>query len=179
MEVFGNVDALKGSIEKKYASRIKEIERNRDKELKEIGKKLGKESELLKSHMKTVTNAEVKKAESMILSEERLKAKKEFEEKREGLIESVFKEADKKIRKIAQSDDYLKFVKENMPKEDNLKVVGGSEYYKQEFPDVVLDYAIAGLKFEIEGITYDFTIQNLIESKKEVLRKKISEALFR
>lgn len=178
MEVFGNVKGLKGAIEKKYSSKIKEVEKEKEKQLAEIDKELGKELELLRSRMKTTTDAEVKKTHSMILSSEKLKAKKEFEEKRESLIEEVFKKAEKKASKITHSKEYMDYVKSNMPKEQNARVIGDSAYYKESFPKLKINKSIVGIKFELEGLIYDFTLNNIINSKKDILRQEVSKILF-
>jgi len=177
MEVFGNIEALKEAIEKKYTSKIREVEKEKEKQLNEIDKELKKKLNLLDSRMKTASDAEVKKTHSVILSEEKLKAKKEFEEKREELINKVFKEAEKKSKKIVRSKEYIDYVKSNIPKEKDLKVTG-SDALKKHFPKLKVDKNILGLKFESEGIIYDFTLDNMINSKKDVLRHEISKVLF-
>jgi len=178
METFGNIEALKGAIEKKYASKIKEVEKDREKQLKEIEQELNKKLEVLKSRMKTKIDAEVKKTHSMILSEEKLKAKKEFEEKREGMIESVFKEAEKKAKKIAHTKEYMDFVNKNLPEEKDLSIIGDGTYYKETFPELKVDKDLIGLKFESKGIIYDFTLDNIIKSKRDILRQEVSKVLF-
>lgn len=177
MEIFGNVEALKGAIEKKYSSKIKEIEKEKEKQLGEIDEELKKKLELLRSHMKTIMDAEVNKAYSMILSGEKLKAKKEFEEKREALIDAVFKEAEKKAKSIVHTKEYIDFVNKNMPKEESL-VIGDGDYYKKFFPKLKIDKNIMGLRFESEGVIYDFTLDNMIEAKRDVLRHEVSKVLF-
>ncbi len=178
MEIYGNIEALKGAIEKKYSSKIKGIEKETEKQLADIDKELSKELELLKSRMKTTTDAEVKKTHSMILSSEKLKAKKEFEEKRESLIEGVFKKAEKKASKITHSKEYIDYVRSNMPKEQNVRVIGDDAYYKEHFPKLKIDKSIVGIKFELEGLIYDFTLNNIINSKKDILRQEVSKILF-
>lgn len=178
MEIYGNVEALKGAIEKKYSSKIKEVEKETEKQLAEIDKELKKKLELLKARMKTTTDAEVKKTHSMILSSEKLKAKKEFEEKREALIDEVFKKAEKKALKIAHSKEYMDYVKSNVPEKEGIDAIGDGEYYKKEFPKLKVDKSIVGIKFESEGVIYDFTLNNIIASKKDVLRQEVSKILF-
>ena len=90
MQIFGNIEALKEAISKKHSAKIKQAEEEKNKKLAEIARELHKRLELLRSHMKTIEDAEIKKARSMILSEEKLKLKKEFEEKREAFIDAVF-----------------------------------------------------------------------------------------
>jgi vacuolar-type H+-ATPase subunit E/Vma4 len=178
MEVFGNIEALKGAIEKKYSSKIKEIEKQEEKQLEEIDKELKKKLGLLKSHMKTATDAAVKKTYSMILSSEKLKAKKEFEEKRESLIEAVFEEAKEKAKDIVHTQEYIDYVKKNMPKEKGIVVTGDSDYYQKFFPDIKINKNNVGIRFEAKGVIYDFTLDNIINSKKDILRHEVSKVLF-
>ena len=178
METFGNIEALKGAIEKKYSSKIKQTEKERDQTLADIDKELNKKLELLKSHMETTTDAEVKKTHSMILSGEKLKAKKEFEEKREELIEGVFKEAGKKAKSIAHSKEYLDYVESNLPGGE-FSSIGDSNYYEKAFPNMEIDKELIGVKFESNGVIYDFTLNNIIASKKDILRHEVSKVLFK
>jgi vacuolar-type H+-ATPase subunit E/Vma4 len=178
MEVFGNVEALKKAIEKKYSSMIKDIEKEKETQLVEIDKELKKKLGLLRSHMKTETDAETKKAGSMILSAAKLQAKKEFEEKREAIIESIFDKAKKKAKDVAHSSEYTDFVKKNMPDTKGLSVIGDSDYYSKLFPDLKIDKKIIGVKFEAEGVVYDFTLDSIIASKKDILRHEVSKILF-
>lgn len=178
MEVFGNVEALKKAIEKKYSSMIKDIEKEKEEQLAEIDKELKKKLELLRPHMKTEIDAEVKKTTSMISSAAKLKAKKEFEEKREAIIESVFEKAMKKAKDIAHSKDYTDFVKKNMPGTKGLSATGDSDYYKKVFPELKVDRNIIGVKFESERLVYDFTLDSIIASKRDILRHEVSKILF-
>lgn len=178
MEVFGNIEALKKAIEKKYASVIKEAEKEKENQLAEIDKELKNELELLRSHMKTGTDAEAKKAGSMILSSAKLQAKKEFEEKREAIIESVFEKTMKKAKDIAHSKEYTDFVKKNLPDAKGLSAIGDSDYYKKLFPDLKIGKKVLGLKFEAEGVVYDFSLDSIIASKKDILRHEVSKVLF-
>ena len=178
MEIYGNIESLKGSIEKRYSFEIKKVEEDRKKQVMEIGKELKNQLTLLNSNMKTIIDAEVKKAHSMILSEEKLKAKKEFEEKRESLINKVFKEAEKQAKKIAHTQEYADYVQENMPKEKGFSIIGDSDYYKTIFPEMDIDKNIIGIKFESKGLVYNFTLNSIIDSKKDILRHEVSKTLF-
>ncbi|MFH1642565.1 MAG: hypothetical protein ABIC04_06740 [Nanoarchaeota archaeon] len=177
MEVFGNVEALKSSIERNYTLQIKKLNIEKEKKLAEIDKIFKKEQDILRSQMKTATDAAVKKAHSMILSEEELKAKKEFEKKRDAIIESVFKEAMKQAERKVHTKEYLDFVKKNMP--DGMKAIADSDYYKKIAPDLTIDKNMQGIKFVSEDVIYDFGLNNLIESKKDILRQEISGVLFK
>jgi vacuolar-type H+-ATPase subunit E/Vma4 len=178
MEAFGNIEGLKKAIQQKYSLKIREVEKERDKELKSIEKDLKKALKLQESRMKTNTDAAAKKTYSMILSSEKLKAKKEFEEKREALIEAVFRNARKQARTVAHSREYVDFVAKNAPKEPGIIIKGDAELYKQTFPELHLDESLLGIKFVSEGVIYDFTLDNMIDSKKDILRQEVSNILF-
>ncbi|MBW2983938.1 V-type ATP synthase subunit E [Candidatus Woesearchaeota archaeon] len=178
MQVFGNVEALKKAIEKRYSSMVKDVEKDKENQLAEINEELKEKIGLLKAHMKTNIDAEVKKTHSMILSAARLNAKKEFEEKREAIIESVFREAEKGAKDIAHTAEYIGFVKKNISKTKGLTVIGDSDYYKDSFPGLKIDKGIIGLKFKSEEVVYDFALDNIIASKKDVLRHEVSKVLF-
>jgi len=178
MEIFGNVEGLKGSIERKYSSKIKQVEKEKEKQLEEIDEELKEKIELLRSKMGTAIGGDVRKTHSMILSEEKLKSKREFEEKRESIINKVFKEAEKKAKKIAHSKAYIDYVKANLPKKGKFSVKCDGAYYKKFFSKLKIDKKLVGLKFESEGLVYDFTLDNIIDSKKDVLRQEVSKVLF-
>ncbi|MBW2989148.1 V-type ATP synthase subunit E [Candidatus Woesearchaeota archaeon] len=178
MEVFGNVDALKESIQKRYSSEIKEIEKDNKKRLDIINRDLKGKLGILSSRTKAISKAEMDKAHSMILSEEKLKAKKEFEEKRESLIGEVFEEAKKKAKDIVHSSRYVNFVRKSMQQKKGFSVIGDSDYYKDFFPELEVDDSIIGLKFMSKSVSYDFTLNNIIASKKDALRQEVSRILF-
>ena len=178
METFGNIGALKRVIEKKYSTKIKEVEKEKEKQLAEINKELNKKLELFKANMETKRDIAVKKMHSMVLSKEKMKIKKEFEEQRESLINHVFKEAEKKAKNNVHNKDYIDYVKKNLPKEKKFVVIGDSNYYEKHFPKLKIDKNIIGLKFESEGVIYDFSLSNIIASKKDILRQEISKILF-
>ena len=178
MEIFGNAQALKKAIEIKYSSKIKKIEEEKEKQLEEIGKELKKKLELLRAHMKTDAEAAAKNAYSIILNREKLKAKKDFEETRESIIESVFNKAENRAKSIAHTNEYIGFVKRNIPEKEKLTAIGDSDYYKKHFPGLKIGKNIIGLKFESENLSYDFAISSLISSKKEMLRHDINKILL-
>lgn len=178
MKVFGNIKGLKKAIKEKYSSKIDDIKRERNKEIEKINNELKERVKLKKSNMKVILESERKKAFSMVMSSTELKSKSEFEEKRESLIMSVVKEAYEKAKKIVHTKQYLDFVKKNMPKDKSLSIIGDSDFYKKDFSKIKIDKSIVGIKFIGEYITYDFTLDNLISSKKEILRHEINKILF-
>ncbi len=177
MEIFGNAEYIKKVIEERYNLKIKELEKERDKSLEELRIKFENEIKLLRIQMKNKKETEVKKVYSMIFNEEKLKAKKEFEEKRNSLIESVFKEAKKRAKDFVHSKAYIEYIKKNMPKE-KVEIIGDSDYYRKFFPKLKIDKSLIGIIFKSKNIVYDFTLDNIINSKKDILRHELSKILF-
>lgn len=183
MEVFGNIEALKRAIEKRYENEIKALEEETDKKIQELKKEAEKEIALDKSRIDTLKAAAEKKAYSKVMSEEKLNAKKEFEQKREELINKVFEIAEKEAKKVTRSKEYIAFIKKNIPKVSDKKIeaTADSAIYKKCLPSKIkikIDKNITGIKLREGNITYDLTIDEAIRSKKEVLRHKISTILF-
>lgn len=182
MEVIGNIGLIKASIERKYDKEIDEIDKETEKEIELLKDEANKKISLQRARIKTYAESESKKAHSKIVSEGRLKAKKEFEEAREGFIKGVFSEALKKAKMIAHSKRYVDFVKERMPEEDGVKegvkIIGDSEFYKKHFGDVIIDDAIIGVKLMAKDVIYDLSLDGILTSKRELLRHKISKELF-
>ncbi len=177
MEVIGNVDMIKGFIEKKYQTEIKQLDKETELEIQRLKEEAKKREALHRSKIKTMTDAESRKAYSKIISEEELKAKRDFEEAREALIGNAFSELGERAKDIAHSKRYLDFVKQKMPKSDGM-IIADSDFYKKYFGDVQVDSSIIGIKFQVDNITYDLSLDGMIESRRDMLRHKVSKSLF-
>ncbi len=181
MEVYGNVDSLKESIGKKYDEDIAELDKQAEKIISDIKAQADKKKELMKARNKTDTEAEVKKLKSKVISEETLKAKKEFEKSREELIEKVFSEAEKKAKDTAKTKKYADLVKKKMPKKVDSAIVGNVAL-KKLFKGIKTwktDKTIAGIKFVQGEVVYDFTLDSAIRARKDELREKVAKILFK
>lgn len=180
MQVYGNISSLKKSIERKYSSQIKAIDKETEKEIEKIKRETEKQIALLKTKMKTSAELEAKKIDSKVMSEVTLKAKRDFEKKREELINKVFDKAHAKAKKVAHSKEYIDYVKKKLPEEE-AEAIGDSAYYKKFFPAIKLkiDKNIIGLKFSSANIIYDFTLDSILNSEKDNLRHTISKVLFK
>ncbi len=179
MEIYGNIDGLKQSIEKKYAAEIKKVDDEVSSRIKWLEKESNSEIALKKSRIATKTEADIRKATSKIESEENLKAKKEFEQKREEIINQIFDIAFKKVATTAHSKKYIDFLKINTPK-NGFSIIADSTFYKKSFPKTKLeiDNTIIGVKFVVGAVTYDLTLDGAINAQKDILRDKVSKALF-
>lgn len=178
MKVYGSIDALKKGIQKKYNEKIREIEKGTDEGVKRLEAGTMKEIEIIRAEAAVQTAAEANVAKARTLNEEKLKAKMEFENERERMIVSVFEEIQKRKEKIATGKEYIGYVKSEIPKGEKLECVGGSREYKKHFRDLKLDGKIVGMLFKSKNTIYDFTIDKMIESENEKLRKVVIERLF-
>lgn len=179
MKIYGDIEALKSSIEKKYGQKIGEVERATDKKIEGMRKEADEKIALKKAHISTLTESEVRKEYSKILSEEELKARNEFEKKRDSMIKKIFGDAKKGAKKKAHNKKYISHLKANMPKGKGFSVVADSKAaYKTVSDNIKVDKSIAGVKFVSEDLSYDFTLDGAIDAKREQLRHAIIKALF-
>ncbi len=178
MKVLGNINALKKSIEQTYSDKIKAIDNETKEKVAEINSKAKKEMDEKVSKMQLDTESEVSKTYSRLISEETMTVKKQYEEKREAYINEIFDEAEKQAATIAHSDGYLKLVKSKAPK-GKFDIVADSTYYEKEFSGLKTSKEFHGLKFVSAEVTYDFSIESSIASKRDVLRHIINEKLFK
>ena len=178
MEVIGNIELIKKSIERKYKKGLGELEKETEKEIELLRNEANKKLLLQKAKIKTETESESKKIFSKTISEYQLKAKKEFEEAREEFIKEIFLEALKKAKDIAYSKRYIDFVKEKMPKGEGIKIIGDSNFYSKYFEKVIIDKNITGVKFAAKEVIYDLSLDGILTSKREMLRHSVSKMLF-
>jgi len=183
MQIYGDITKLKSAIERKYSGEIAKVEKETNNTIREIKAELQKKLEIKKLRAKTATETEEKKAYSKIMSEEKLKAKKEFEQIREELINKVFEEAENMVKEKAKGKRYIEFVRKFVAKYisgKNAEMVTDSDIYKKHFPKFKtrINKNIVGVRFELNRIVYDLTLDAAIRSKKEQIRQKISKALF-
>jgi len=177
MKVFGNANALKKSIEKTYSDKVKEIDNGAKEEIKEINDQAKKEMDELVAKLQLATESEVNKTYSRKISEQTMEVKKRYEEQREACINEVFEEAEKQAAKIAHSAAYTKFVKKNMPK-GRFTIVADGPYFKKAFPRAKVERGFHGIKFVSNEVTFDFTLNSAIASKRDALRHMVNEKLF-
>jgi vacuolar-type H+-ATPase subunit E/Vma4 len=176
MNVSGNVDHLKKEIQRSYADKLAEFKKQSMKQFDEERKKLEED------HKKKVVlvEEEIKEEEQEMfksaLSEEKLNAKKEFENKREALINEVFDEADKNAKKILAEKSYAKMINAFV-KDKDVELVG-MKILQKTFPKMAVDDNVFGVIVKQNEQIFDFTFTTFIESRKLDLRHKVSEILF-
>ncbi len=178
MKVLGNINTLKKSIEKTYSDKIKAIDNETKEKIAEINSKAKKQMDERISKMQLDTESEVSKTYSRLISEETMIVKKQYEEKREAYINEIFDESEKQATTIAHSEAYLKLVKDKAPT-GKFNIMADSTYYEKEFSGLKICKGFYGIKFVSDEVTYDFSIESSIASKRDILRRIINEKLFK
>lgn len=178
MKAYGNIDALKKSIQKNYDEKIKEVEERTAEGLKHMEGEARERLEIMRAEAAVQLATEANVAKARTLNEEKLKAKMEFENEREKMINSIFEEIEKRKDKIAAGKEYIDHVKSRLPEGEKLEAVGGSPAYKSHFKDLKMDRGITGLLFKSEYTIYDFTIEKMVESERDRLRETAIKSLF-
>ncbi|MCK5282150.1 MAG: hypothetical protein KAK00_01970 [Nanoarchaeota archaeon] len=178
MQVLGNLGLLKKEIENSYAAKLEEFMKENlerfNKEKSGIEDKHRQEIKKLEAKLEN----EEKKAFRTILSEEKLNAKREFENFREELINEVLDAAREKSKESLLRNEYISFIRKFIEGRDNIEIIGSFEEYRQHFPDIRIDNKINGIIVRHDKEIFDFSYKTFIESGKQGLRHKISRILF-
>tara|TARA_Y100000310_G_scaffold345818_1_gene470449 strand:+ start:16586 stop:17137 length:552 start_codon:yes stop_codon:yes gene_type:complete len=180
VDIFGDINKVRKAIEEKYNRKVKELESGSESQVKEAEQGAEREIKALKDKTMSLSEKEAARTYSKVLSEETLKTKRGFEEERERMIDSVFEEVKKKAVKFVHSDAYLDYIKSKMGDTEYSMVIGDSSGYKGKFKaeEFAVDKDIIGLRFKVGEAFYDFTVEELINAKREYLRGLISKSLF-
>ncbi|MBU0662134.1 MAG: V-type ATP synthase subunit E [Candidatus Diapherotrites archaeon] len=177
MRVYGNMESVKGAIKERYEKEASLIENEAKEKEAAAGTQAEAELEALHEKLSAEADNEAQQAYQRVFNEKKLAAKQEFEAARQEMIEEVFSAAEKEAEKFASGKEYLEFVKKHAPK-GNFKVFGGSASYKSAFPNMQVDNEIKGIIFRGENVEYNFTVERMLDAKKEELRNIVTKALF-
>ena len=178
MRVFGNVDSLKQEITAVMEGKLKELEKELADFKAETDRDIDRKIETLREQHKTTLAQDLKKEHSQILGEKTLSARKEYEEKREALIDKVFTSVLKKAKETTKSPKYINFVKTQLPSGRHVQAYGDNSYYKKFFPNMKLDNSIVGLRFSDGEVSYDFTVERMLNVRREELRSLVNAKLL-
>ena len=178
MEVSGNKQMLLNEVEKGFVTEFDEFEK------KSIGEFTAESKNAAERHRKDIDNVmkdierRKKRAYSHTLAVERMNARKEYEQKREEIINRVFKIAGEKAEGELVKWEYLGPIKDFADNREISEMTGGLEEYKATFPLIGVDALLDGIVVRKEGKVYDFTYKTFVESKRLELRHKVSKLLF-
>lgn len=175
-----NLEKIKNKILKQAEKQSKEIWDIADKEIKSIQKKNKEElDKIKKAGDKEIKNA-VKVFKDKTLAQARLKAKSEFLEKREEMMQSIITDAVKSLEK--RPKEYQDFIKNSIKKLDLGKI---TIYGNKEDKELIkkADSSITFKETDILGIIVednkqrkiDLTIPTLLNIKINEIRQKINK----
>ncbi len=179
MQVLGSLEHLKKEIQSNYTGKFQEFKQ-------ETGTKFNEEKlDIEEKHKQDIKKAESeqkaeeKKVFRTTFAEEQLNAKKEYEQKREGMINNVFELATEKSKDVLLGNDYIKIIKNFIKSKGNIEITGNFMDYKTKFPGIKINKKISGIIVKKGNKIFDFTFGNFIESRKLDLRHKVSNILFK
>ncbi len=175
MEVHGSIEELKKVIEGDYRKKIREVNSHKRAQIREIEKKAKQERALLQRESKQEIDSKAGEAKAMVLNEQKLAAKRRFEEAREAMIQQVMNEARKGFPRLMKSKQYLDFVKKKVP---SGCTVYGNAFFKKHFKNIKAEKDLNGVRFEKGAVIYDLSLDALFEAKEDAIREKVIEALW-
>ena len=184
METLGNPDLLKKEIENKYASKISKILGEGKKEMDKLKRQSHEKVKEISLEAQQQSIKDLQIAYDTSYNEVMSEAKKNYElyleEKYEDVFASVIKDADK----ICSSASFVSWVAlfvKTLKKKCTLKCNSKAKtaLSKKIKAKYVVNNKVKGALVEVDGTTYDFTIETLLETKRDDLRKIISDILLK
>jgi len=175
MEVYGSIEGLKKALEEDYRAKLRKVNSRKAAQLKEIRNSLKKHLALVEAELKQEADSKLREANAMVLNEQKLSAKRSFEEAREKMVQAVLSEVRESFPTVMKSKPYLDFVKKNSPKD---AVVFGNPFFGSHFGKLRVDENLMGVRFVKGSVIYDLSLNALLEAKEFAVREKAIEALW-
>ncbi len=178
MQQLGNPEYLKKEIDKAFKERLEEWKKEKLQEFEDWKKSI------LKAHRDRLSQLDKKLEDEKRLefataeSDEKRKAKQDFEEKREAEIEKVFDQAKEKAKYAVTKKEYHLLIHNIIQDRQHIRYLGNTDLIKGYDP-IEHDPEVTGLKIIAKESVIDLSFEKFIEAKKEVLRMEISNTLFR
>ena len=162
------IDAIAHAAEERRTEIKREINGYIKNEVEKAEKEIARESESILAKKISAIKKEINKELSRGLAEKRMR----IFNRREEIMDAVFKSAAEKIRVFKASEDYVTFLNRSI--EEASKICGGMKIYIMEEDkkfinrETIIDETIklGGLKFVSENILIDDTLDTRIESEK-------------
>ena len=175
METHGSIEELKKAIEADYAQKINELNKGKTAQIKEIKASAKKELSLLETELEQESEAKAREAGAMVLNEQKLAAKRGFEEAREAMIQEVIETVKGKFPSTMKTKQYADFVKKRTPKGAKAH---GNAFFKKKFKGLKEEKGVNGLRFEKGSVIFDLSLDALFEAKEPAVREKVIEKLW-
>ncbi|MBN1156274.1 hypothetical protein JXA85_01535 [Candidatus Woesearchaeota archaeon] len=178
MIIHGSVSRIKKAVEKRYDKLYAEIRKNADRQIDMLRKESNENLSGMRKEHRILLSRERHQLYTKLLNEEKLRLRLKQNDLKERLIRKVLEKVRKDAKAIILTQSYIDFVKSRVRGEKNLSCVGSSESYRKHFQNFRIDRTINGTILEGNGTIFDFTVDSLLESKKDELRYIASRKLF-
>ncbi|MFC2174540.1 hypothetical protein ACFLQ2_01595 [archaeon] len=179
MQVVGNLRGLEKAVKERYRSDAKSLDSEAKARIKKIRDWQSTQVKEIKASRKARLESVQETAKRRVINEANMAARMEYQREKEKYISSVVDEADKGLKKLSESKEYLDYVKAHLPKLKDYTAYCGSAKYTDLFGDKAkLDKTIVGVKIVSGETTYDFTLDSLMESRVSEVKMAASKALF-
>ena len=178
MKLIGSISSLENEIKRKYRRDVERLENEAEKRIRKI-------RNATKAKLKEIDNEQrpiIKQAKELgkraHLNEIRMKMKLEYQREKEKLVNQLITDVKKDMKKIAHSKEYLEYIKRHMVDEKDLEVYADSNYYQKLFKKKIhVVKGITGVKLVGKDITYDLTLESIMEEKLPKIKTVISREL--
>jgi len=184
MKTLGNPKFLRAEIEKRYSEKIAKVVEEGKKEVAALKEESTKKAETVRSSNKGKIDKDAQIAYDTAFNEVITEAKKDFELFQEQKYEEIFSEILASAETICGQKEFLSWVSDfvkDLPGKVNIRcsksAVAGLK--KTKASSVVAEKDLAGAYVEAEGTTYDLTLATLLDTKRDFLRRIISDELSR
>jgi hypothetical protein len=171
MQVFGDARKLKDSLRKEYGRKIGEARASARKEISLIGSEEKRRNEGLRQQMLSEIESMKMEAKAVTLNEEKLNAKRSFEESRERMVEELLSDIRKELPVKMKEKEFLSFLSKNAPK--NYDAAVGHSHFKGKFRRFKVDNEVLGVRFRTENMLIDLSLNGLLEARSDRIREKI------
>ena len=179
MKVVGDLRGLNKAVRQRYRSDVKSLEKEAAARIKKVREWKSGQVKGIKQSRKARLESIHETAKRRVVNEARMKARIEYQREKEKCIAGVVGEAEKGLKRLSESPEYISYVKRHLPKVRSYVAYCGSNAYKDIFGSKAkLDKSIDGVKIVAGETTYDFTLGSLMESRSSEVKMAASTALF-
>jgi len=187
MKTIGNLGLLKKEIEKRYQHRIDKVVQEEKTLIQEMKTKSDEIIVALKSTANDKAKKESRISHDTAFNEVMAESKKGFELFSEDKYQEIFDEVIKDSDTVCLGKGFIvwvsSFINDQKLEKPTVrcspKAVPALKKAIKGKADLIADKKIKGAVIETNGMSYDFTLETLLETKKDYLRRIIADVLAR
>ena len=178
MKVYGNLELFKERINQDFDKQVDDLHKETGKQETEINDSYKAKIKEFNKEFDQKIEQEANSLKVRVINEEKLKAKVDYEEEREKLINEVFDKATEQLKKAVHTKKYVDYIKAKLPKLSKMEIIADSDFFKQYFKNVKVDASLTGMKVISGNEIYDFTADSLMDAKKDSFRSEVVSILL-